>query len=489
MNDPSLAHQATHGVAWTVASGLVARAVGLVGTLIITRFIAPDVAGEVTTAALLALAASCITQLGFNQFVLVRGKESESLFHATLASLVLAAISLAAMSLAARPLAGWFGAPHLHDYLPGMALAIFIRRIGSTPDKLLLRAMRFRTVAIAGACGEVAYAATAVSLVAFAGLEGQAIVIGNVVQAIVIVAITIAACGVRAWLTPTALRWQRFREVLGFGLPLGLMTMLYEFTRFGDKLVFSRLFGPARTGEYGLAVSLADLPPVYVGEQVSNVLLPTMMRVQRERRLPMLAKTIGLLAMLTFPMSVGLAAIAPTLIDLLLPPSWQGVAPFLEILAGLSLFRPINSLIAQYLISMERNRVLLGLEVLRGVVLFAGLALLGRIGPFAAAFAVGISTIVYAGGLLYSINVDAAFLRSMLAGLRAPAVSCIAIVVAVTATRVFLPPSDGYAELLVLAAEIIAGACAYLSVMMLLGRGALYEMLALAKGSLWLKRA
>ena len=489
MSAPSLAHRATRGVAWTVASGLIARGVGLVGTLIVTRFLAPDVVGEVTTATVLAFSASWITQLGFNQYVLVRGETREALFHATFASLVLAATALSVMALTGPHLANWFNAPKLHEYLPGMALAVFIRRIGSTPDKLLLRSMRFRTVAIASACGELAYAATAVSLIALFDFGGHGIVIGNIVQSVVIVGITIGACGVRDWLVPTRLHWQRFKEVLSFGAPLGLETMLYEFARYGDKLVYTRLFGPARTGEYSLAANLADLPAVYVGEQVSNVLLPTMLQVEGARRQGILARAIGMLAMLTFPMAIGLAAIAHTLVDVLLPSRWQGVAPFLVVLASVSLFRPINSLISQYLISMERNRMLLGLEMLRVATLFAALLLLGQIGPLAAAFAVGMAAFAHCCGLLYAIHGDGAFLRTMLAGLRAPVLSCIAIVVAVLTVRTAFGPVEGYGEAVLLVTETAAGACAYVGGMFLFGRTAVREALALASGALRPKRA
>ena len=124
--------------------------------------------------------------------------------------------------------------------------------------------MRFRLVAMATALGEVAYSATAVALIVSTDVGGQGIVIGNIVQAVVVTGITVGACGVRSWLTPVRLQWARCKEILTFGLPLGVETFLYESARYGDKLVYSRFFGPARTGEYNLAYSLADLPAVYV---------------------------------------------------------------------------------------------------------------------------------------------------------------------------------------------------------------------------------
>jgi O-antigen/teichoic acid export membrane protein len=481
----SLAHKATSGAAWTIATGLVSRAVGLVGTLIITRFIAPDVMGEVTAATVVAFFASWMSGFGFNQYVLVKGGEGrEPLFHATVLSLACAAFALSLASIFAPHLAGFFNAPEMGAYLPGAALAVFIRRFNSTPDKLLLRQMRFRRVAMANALGEVSYAVTAVSLVSFTDLGGGAIIIAQIVQATVSMVVTTTASGFAEWLTPVKLRWQRVKEIMSFGLPLGAEALLYESARYGDKLMFARYFGAARTGEYNLAYSLADLPATYVGEQVSNVLLPTLMQVDADRRKRVLVRAIGMLALATFPMAVGLAAIAHTLVDVLLPDHWHGVAPFLVVLAAVSIFRPINGLISQYLISLERNKALLFYEIPRIIVLFAGIALLSRFGPVVAAFAVGLAAFTHMCGLVFSVHGSGAFFRELFTVLRAPVIACIVMTAAILAIRAFFGPADGGWEIVLLVCEILGGAGAYIGAMFAFGRSETREAITLARGAL-----
>jgi PST family polysaccharide transporter len=486
----SLAQKATQGAAWTIAVGLLARGLGLVGTLVLTRFLAPEVIGEVVTATVVAFMASWVTQLGFNQYVLVRGgQEPEPIFHATVLSVTLASVALCAVALAAPWIGPLLNAPNLVLYLPGMALAVFIRRVSSVPDKLLLKQMRFRTIAGAMAAGEVSYTLVAIGLVVATDLGGLAIVVANVVQAGVISSIEIGACGVRSWLTPVRLRWARIKEIFAFGLPLGIETVMYEGARYGDKLVYTRLFGLARTGEYNLAYNLADLPAVYVGEQVSNVLLPTMLRVDVERRKGVLVRAIGMLSLVTFPMAAGLAVVSHTLVDVLLSEQWQGVAPFLTVLAAVSALRPINGLISQYLLSIERNRALMNLEAIRVATLFGGFFLLGVFGPVTAAFAVGLAHLVHMATLLRAMHGDGTFLRSMVATLRAPLFACAVMVTAVLLVRAAFGPSDGVREVLQLAAEIGAGAAAYGAALLVFGRAAALEAVTLARGALQLKGA
>ena len=73
-----------------------------------------------------------------------------------------------------------------------------VKRLASIPDKLLMRQMRFRTVAIANAAGELVYVILAVLLVVNTTLGGLAIVIANIVQASVVAAIEIGAEGLAA---------------------------------------------------------------------------------------------------------------------------------------------------------------------------------------------------------------------------------------------------------------------------------------------------
>jgi O-antigen/teichoic acid export membrane protein len=183
-------------------------------------------------------------------------------------------------------------------------------------------------------------------------------------------------------------------------------------------------------------------------------------------------------------MAVGLAVISRTLVDVLLPDQWSGVAPFLSVLAAVSIFRPINGFISQYLISIERNQRLMWMEAMRVVVLFGGLVLLGLAGPIAAAFAIGLAAFAHTIGLLQSIHGDGQFLKSLLSRLRAPVLSCIMMAVAVLGMRWLVGPTDGLREGMLLAAEIVLGAVSYAVAMLIFGRMATLEVLSLLRDAL-----
>ena len=200
---------------WTVISSMGGRAVGVLGTLVITRFLAPEVIGEVSDAAILAMTANWITIWGFGQYTVVRGRgpdAREVAWHATFMYFTLGLISIGAVVLLGGPLTSLMNAPLAAAFVPGMALSVFIRRIAAMPERMLTQQMNFRPSGMALALGELSFTVTALPLAA-AGWGGWSMVIANNVKSIVAVLILVRAAGVTSWCTPTRLRWSRIKDM------------------------------------------------------------------------------------------------------------------------------------------------------------------------------------------------------------------------------------------------------------------------------------
>jgi lipopolysaccharide exporter len=378
----TLAHQTARGAALMIVASLAGRAMGVAGTLIMTYFFVPAVVGEVAVAVVIAMTANWLTVWGFGQYVIVKGQGDdvkEVNWHGTVATVVMGVIGLGGVALFGGHIARWVGAPDAAQFVPGMALAIAIRRVGSIPEKLLVRRMRFRPIAMTLAFGELVYAATSVYLAA-TGWGGEAVVMGNIVQSSVITLILISAAGVREWTTPTPLSLDRLKDMVRFGLPLCGESLAHNASRYWDKLVITHYFGPSGTGVYNLAYNLADIPAIYVGEQIAHVLLPSMARLPSERRPAALERATALLSLIIFPLAIGLGLVADPLIRTALDPAWWGVAPLLMILAALSVFRPVTWVLSTYLEAEAKTSRLFFLEVSKGALLLGGIAALAPYG-------------------------------------------------------------------------------------------------------------
>jgi hypothetical protein len=154
-----------------------------VGTLVLTRFVAPDEYGTISIAAVAVTTVSAVTSLGFGQYVVANPKEGDrTTFHATVYHLGLGLVALAAVWAASGWLGAWFDAPMLARYMPAILIAAALDRVAYIPGRVLARDMRFKTLGLRLLLGELSYVLVAVTL-AELGWGGWALALGMLARA------------------------------------------------------------------------------------------------------------------------------------------------------------------------------------------------------------------------------------------------------------------------------------------------------------------
>jgi PST family polysaccharide transporter len=287
------------------------------------------------------------------------------------------------------------------------------------------------------------------------------------------------------WLERTPWRWERVREIVRFGVPLGFAQIFDFATRYWDNLLFGAFFGQRVVGFYNMAYNLADIPAVQVGEQISGVLLPAMTGLELRDRRTAVPRSTGLMSLVVFPMAVGLGSVAPTLIRCLLNDAWQGVAPLLVVLSVLSVARPMGWGVGAYLASMSRTRTIMLLDLLKLVLLFGGIVALSPLGPVWTAGAVGIA---FGGQSLIKIGLvvrtDDLPLRPLASAVLRPLAACAVMAAAVLATRSGLEALGVESIGLRLVLEIAVGAITYVVAALIVARSIALDFLQLLRRAL-----
>lgn len=477
----SLALKATQGAIWSILGSLLSRSAGLVGTLILTYFLAPEVVGEVAVAYIVVFSVNQLSIIGFGQYVIAKPELGRgAVFHASVLNLGFAAVALTSLLVAADALAPLFGAEKMTHFVPGLVCAAALQRLGFIPERILARDLRFGRLSIGRCIGELSYVAAAVSFAAL-GHGGDAIVYGNIARTGVAAAIFLVSVTPGAWLTPTRLSKEQIRHIFRFGTPISVGAALGFASRRWDNLLVSALFGPGVMGLYKMAYNLADVPATHIGEHVGDVLLPSFSRMHGSRARAALVRSTTLLALVVFPLAVGLGAVAPTLVDTLLRDEWAGVAPFLAILSFLSVVRPIGWTIASYLQARDMPVPVMMLSIFKVVLLLGLIVLLGQIGPLMAAVAVGIAFAAHAWASLWVVKrADDLPMRDVAVPLIGPTAACILMVAGIQLTRLALQPLEP-AGWLLLIAEIATGALVYVLASLVLARSASRDLLGLLR--------
>jgi PST family polysaccharide transporter len=246
-----------------------------------------------------------------------------------------------------------------------------------------------------------------------------------------------------------------------------------------DNAIVSGLFGADVAGAYNLAYNVADAPAVQVGEQIGDVLLPSFSRMDgRERRVALLRST-ALLALVTFPMAVGLGTVAPTLVAALLRPEWQDVGPMLGLLSVLSVVRPVGWTISSYLLARDQPRLDAAIEVVKLGSLVMLLLTLGRWGPLWACAAVGLAFAIHACVSMVAVQVlDGISVAALARECAPPLMACAPMVVAVLSSRLALAHVGVRRGPATLAIEVAIGTVAYVISALAIARSASTDLLA-----------
>lgn len=458
----ALVRDTVRGALWTISTGMGSRAIGLVGTLLLTRFVAPEEYGEVTIAVVLMLTANQFSSVGLGQYLVARpDSDPSTTWHVTTYHVLLGVLALVGVLACAGPLGRSLDAPGMTRFLPGLALAMLFDRLAFVPERLLVRDLRFGPLSGTRTASEVLYSVSCVGLAAF-GWGALAIVIGNVVRSLVRLVLFAALVERKAWLQPYRLTLRQTSELFAFGVPMALGALAAFAARRWDNLLVARFFGPGPAGMYNLAYNLADVPAIQVGEQIGDVLLPSFARMEPERRAAALVRSMSLLGLVVFPLAVGLGAVAPTLVAAIFDPRWQPMGPMLLLLSALSVARPVGWTIASYLQARQLPRLIFWLEGWKLAWLVLCLITFGRVSPLFACGAVGVAFAAHALASLWVVRrIDGIPLVKSLGSLLPALVACLPMVGGVLGARELLKLAGGVGPVVGLTLEVLAGALFY----------------------------
>ena len=425
--------KAVRGIAWNIATGVGVRGLQMAGTLAITYFVNKEALGEVANASVVATNAHTFSSLGVPHYLVSRKTDRAAAWHGTVLLTVSGIVALALAIAFQGPIGHWLKSPDLGRYLPLLALSTLLSRIAVIPERLLQQQLKFRETSRARAASEMAYTIASLGF-AIAGSGGMAIVFANL-------------------------------------------------ARSADNLVVSAMFGASVVAVYNLAYNLADIPATQVGEQVGDVLVPSFVHLDDDRRKAGVVRATALLSLIVFPLAVGLGVVGPALANTLLPAAWAPVGPMLTLLSVLSVVRPIGWTIGSYLQTTRRSRAVMLLSAFRLAALLIAVAVLGRaFGPLGACVGVGVAfTLHMLASAAIVVGRDGISARGLLSSIARPLAACVPLAGTALAAGAGVTALGMHAPALLLTAQIAGGVAGYLLGVWLFARGLARDLLGLVK--------
>jgi lipopolysaccharide exporter len=249
----ALREAAVSGVRWLAAAKVVSEALQFVAALVLARLITPAEFGNAAVALIFVPLSVILTYEGFGSALVQR----RLIDHAHLqAATLISFLAGVLLTIAAFFLAPIVAAPLLNDeiaHLIQLVSPVFaLAGAGTVSRALLSRELDFRRIGLIETFGLIVGAAASVVLAA-AGLEAEAIVLGGVVS-------TAAATLVLVLMAPPPIRprWcpREVAEIARFGAPASTAGVLYVGITNVDYAVLAARLSSTQVGLYWRAFQL-----------------------------------------------------------------------------------------------------------------------------------------------------------------------------------------------------------------------------------------
>ncbi len=463
-----------------MATGVGTRVVGLVGTLVLTRFIAPAEYGEVSAAAVCVMTANVLVFFAFGQYIIANKSPGDVAFQAAVLHFGLGIVAMAGVYALRGPLGTMLGAPGMGRFILGYSVAVLIERARLVPAAVLVRDLRFRAVAIINSVGELTFTGTALALASRWG--GYAIVAGAFARSTIMFVLFAATAPRSEWLTPARPQKEVTRRLFGYGAPIMMSVVADRAASTWDNLIMLRLFGAKVMGTYALSYSLAETPLIYVAERMGDVLMPAFSKMKEDERPAAVVRAAGMMALVVAPLGVGLGAVAPTIVRVFFDARWGGMGSILMMLSVMTVFQPVPWSAIAYLQAEKITRPIMVMSIVRTTLVLALVALLGWLGgPTWACVGVGVG---YAAHSMLTVVVTARFTplpaRGYFVSVVRPLLACVPMFAAVWSLRVFLD-GEHVPGPLSLAAQVVCGGLVYLGAVLIFAGANVRELMRLVR--------
>ncbi len=355
------------GLAWTAVAKGATQLLSWASTLIVARLLTPDDYGLVAMAGVYLGLVALLSEFGLGAAVVIfRDLSGEQVRQLNGLSLLFGLSSFLLSCAMAVPLGHFFRAPQLPAVVLALSSTFIITAFKIVPHSLLSRDMRFKTLALIDMTQALVLA---VAMVAFAvaGLRYWTLVLGGVLGALTS---TIATLKVR----PAPFGWPRLaslRPAIALSAHVIASRLSWYACSNADFLVAGRLLGKAALGLYEFGWTLANIPVDKATALAVQVAAPLMSAVQAELvalRRYLLRITEGI-ALVTFPVTIGIALVAQDFVMLALGAKWQGAIAPLRLLAAYAAFRSIVPLLPLVLVSIKDSKFVMWNSVASAIVM------------------------------------------------------------------------------------------------------------------------
>ncbi len=371
MKNENIKNEVISSLIWKFLERIGTQGVQFIVSIILARLLLPSDYGVVSMILVFTAIANVFIQTGFSTS-LIQKKDSDELDFSSVfyISLLIASICYVILFFAAPIIASFYNMPAITSILRVISLTLFFGAINSVQNAKIAKEMKFKKLFLSSLVAILISGTTGV-LMAYKGFGPWALVGQQIANSI---ATTIILWFTSGWQPKLMFSINRVKSLLSYGWKILCSALLDTIYQNIYNLVIGKFYSSSTLGNYNKGEQFPKLIAVNVDGAISSVMLPAYSKQQdrKDKLKKMVRRSIVTSSLLLFPMMFGLAAVAETVVKVLLTENWLGCVPFMQLLCIVYALYPINTANLQVIKALGKSDYFLKLEIIKKVIgLFA----------------------------------------------------------------------------------------------------------------------
>lgn len=354
----NLRNRTISGVRWSVIAKIIQQFLSFFTVAILAHLLSPAAFGLIGMVLVVTNFVEIFKDLGTSTAIIQREEISQELILSIFwTNLFFGILFTLIMVIIAPIIAIFFHEPGITLIMRVMSFSFIFSVLSVVPQALLIREMSFRRLAFIENVSYLIGAGIGVGM-ALSGWGVWSLVIQSLSR--------VFSMAIFLWLLNPIIPHLRLslnslKPIASYSLNLSGFNLLNYFIRNADNMLIGRYLGSTSLGFYSLAYKWMLLPVYYISGVVGNVFFSAFSKIQNDnikfsRVYLHLCASIGLV---TFPLLLGMVALAKPLVFVALGPKWDLVVPLLMILSSIGLFQTIGTTVGSIYLAKGRTDLML----------------------------------------------------------------------------------------------------------------------------------
>ncbi len=351
---------------WRFLERCGAQGVTLLVSIILARLLDPSDYGTVALVTVITSILQVFIDSGLGT-ALIQKKETDDLDFSSVFyfNILMCVLLYIVMFLAAPLIASFYEKPELIPLVRVVSLSLIISGVKNIQQAYVSRHLLFKRFFFATLSGTIGAAGLGIWM-AYKGYGAWAIVAQNLFNKTVdtiILWITVR------WRPQRKFSFERLKSLLQYGWKLLVSSLLDKTYAELRQLIIGKMYSSADLAYYNKGQHFPGAIVNNVNTSIDSVLLPVMSQAQDNKQhiRSMTRRSIRISTFIMAPLMMGLAAVAPVLIKVLLTEKWMKSVLFLQIFCITYMFQPIQTANMNAIKAMGRSDLFLKLDVIKKI--------------------------------------------------------------------------------------------------------------------------